>query len=774
MKKIFIYFAVLTFCYSESAIEKNNQKNLNITNKNETIKYSTYKNATKSDNVKDWNTKDFQEHQGGNTGNIGNTQIFLNKDKIGSTANSNNPNLMTTEGIQNDDNFKDIKSLNAWTSDMQEDFISKNLTNSNTNAFLNDGTVKCYITRNIPIRYKCTYDGAALIFGEGMGQDGKKARRECENECYEQYSCVQVSKDTKEVSENNFDDISLEINKNSTSKSITKTITTANRTMLSKVKFTNFKAEENKKAYLDLFYTNNKNETLQIVSNLFLDKNNTIELSINDIVKEIKFVLYTKDETVLNIQIKDIELLFKKNEQFICPKYQDLTRKNPGDFAHLCPSGNYKNFSIGSFNYRICTDYGIVGDNNDGTFSNEDSCNSVCRQNYECVLDTTSFSQDILHDYQEGCIEGQTNCSEDTCKNLRLNGNKILNENVFRAGEYPIHTIINSVQQRNVIRPRPLLNEDIDYLKRNAEEWKDEAYLYMLTKNRYAQSNFLLNENTEISQAYQIGQTGVNYGATGTGTRTLFGEIKPKAFDVNGKNQQFYVVIDATVERTIFNENAEKEIIKDRILYTRISDSSDKFKPFAVIRDWGRNVNAGNNRIHTSNVTSQWECKTFTNNWYSHSCSNIMEYYKNEKILLGDNVTIRYPVIQNLNNIIYNLSGIVRRNASNGLNYIPVYSGQFNGTGEALSKFNVYFFYKDSKLSYQDVLDLINEKEILPIYDNLTAGLYSKTIIPDNGELNGKINIYQYGEINKKSAFIKIYPERDEVGKKGFIYVFGY
>ena len=772
-----------------SPIEQQNQKNMNIKDRiSGTQEYRTYKEATNSENIKEWTTKDFQQNQGGNTGMIGSTQIFLGANPGGDTALNGNPNEMTTGGIQENEQFNDIDSLNVWTNEMQDEIVSGALTSSNT-IITKGGTVKCYITRNIPIRYKCSY--TQLSYGEGMGENGVKARTQCENECYEQFGCVSLIANPI-VQTTNVESLSIysvvkdENGANTPEEEIIKEDTVEkvlnSTTKLNKI---TFKVVGNNKrganAYLDILYTNKKGLNQFLVSKLLVEEGAELSLTVNDIATKITMKLYTKDDEVER-RIENIQLIYGSNQKFICPKMQDISNRNPGAFAHLCPSGKVIEFSTSTTDYKICADYGIVGDNKDGTFSSEDACFSVCRENHGCGLDITTFNTEVLKEFQEGCIEGQENCETNTCKNLRLNGNRILNENVFRAGEYPTHTIINSTQQTGVKRPRPLLDEDMDYLKRNNEEWKDEAYKYMLDNNRFAQSVVSLDQNTEMSIAYNIGQkAGSNYGYSSTGSRALYATLKPKAYDVhNNTSYKFYIVIDAIIEKYITNESARQEKSKDRILYLRTTDTEDSFKPFAIKRNFGKNVIVTNEngetfQNHSENEEATWTFESFNGTqWHYHSSSNVAETYKNEKIVLGDRPYLRVQSIDNLNNIIYSLPGIVRSITRNGLYETKNYSGNYDGTGEALARFNVYVHYTNQNLTYNDFLEMIENEEIKPFYDNLTPSAFPKEVLGDNMQIGADINIYQYGPINKKSAYVRIFPKQTEVGKKGFIYVFGY
>jgi len=784
-----IFLVASTFfianCFAETDLEKQDRKNLNINNdvNSTTQVYRTYREATNDSNVTKWTSKDFQQSQGGSSGLIGNTRMFLNSLDGGDSANSGNPNAMTTQGIQEDQKFDDIESLNVWTQDFQEDIISGALSQGNK-LITKDGTVKCYITRNIPIRFQCSH--TLLTYGEGMGENGMEARRQCENECYEQYGCVDVSKnvvaETKTLE-------NITINSNTADnptiiKEATKKEVLTSESILNKIVFkVDGVKDRTKKAYIDIFYSNYEKDDLYLVGKMLLtiDPEKELSLNIDDFVKDVTIKLYTEDDEV-EIILTDITLKYKENKEFVCPKHQDISTKNPGDFARLCPSGNILDFTVGLKNYKICADYGVLGNNLNGTFATEDSCNAICRTNHSCVMNYTQFNTDILKESMEGCIEGQTNCELDTCNKLRLNGNRVLNENVFRAGENAIHTIINGTQQVGVTRPRVLLSDDLDFTERNLEEWKDEAYQYMIDNNRYAQSLVTLDQDTEISQAYNMGiSSGVSYGYSLTGSRALFGIIKPRAYDVNNNiNYKFYAIVDAIIERYVFDQNAQRVKVKDRILYIKNSDTEDELKPFAVKREFGKNViledeEGVSYQEHTENETAVWEYKSFNNNsWYSHSSSSNAEYFKDEQIVIGERPYLRIETLKNMNFIAYNLPGIARSITTNGLNQTNHYDGDYDGTGEALARFNVYLHYSSTNLTYSDLVTMVDEKDILPIYDNLTPSAFSKEVVGDSGEVGADINIYQYGPINKKSAYLRIFPKQEELGKKGFIYVFGY
>lgn len=800
MRKQIISFSIiltaLFFNYTHanenelSEIEQKNQRNMNFKDRVvPSSQYKTYDEATNNENVENWNTKDFQKNQGGNTGMIGSTQIFLGQTPGAKEAYNSNPNEMTTQGIQDNPALKDIESLNAWNQDLQEHIISGALAATNQIS-TTAGTVKCYITRNIPIKYWCSSPDNSFVYGETMGGNGLQAKQECENECTEQYGCASLIENP--ISETiNIESIEIntftknEINEDVADdklvfeQSIVKDLNIEQK--ITSISFKAFGSDKikGKKSFIDISYINKKGIENILLKKMLINESDEPTLNINDFASSIEIKVYTNDKEVHKI-ISDIKINYGSNQKYICTKYQDVSTKNPGDFAHLCPSGNLIDFHTPTSSYKICADYGVVGDHSDGTFSSEEACLSICKKQYSCYMDTTSFNTDILHEFQEGCIEGQTNCEENTCRDLRLNGNRVLNENVFKAGANPIHTIVNSTQQQSVERPRPILEEDMNYLKRNAEEWKDAAYLYMLTNQTFAQSTVTFDQNTEMSLAYNIGQIeGANYGQSVANSRALYAILKPKAYDVhNNTSYKFYVIVDAVVERNEMTQDLTLKKTKDRILYARTTNESDIFIPFAVKRNYAQNLFYSDDNEdfgHADYEASNWEYQNFNGeNWHYHSSINLLPNYKNEELILGDRPYMRIKAIDNLNNVFYSLPGLVRSISTNGLYTTKNYTGDFDGTGDSLARFAVYFYYGNQDITYFDIVEMIENQEIKPFYDNLSASAYSKTVKNDNGSINAPINIYQYGPINKKSAYIRIFPKETEVGKKGFIYVFGY
>jgi hypothetical protein len=133
----------------------------------------------------------------------------------------------------------------------------------------------------------------------------------------------------------------------------------------------------------------------------------------------------------------------------------------------------------------------------------------------------------------------------------------------------------------------------------------------------------------------------------------------------------------------------------------------------------------------------------------------------------------KFPIIINVGNLIYKLPGLVRyiTTSNDGLYIQKHYDGSFNGTGDGVLNYKVYTIYSPSLLTYHDLFELIDNNKLKPIYALNDSENYPSQLQADSVSVKD-IKIYQYGTIDKTSIKVRIRPDKEDVGKKGFIYVF--
>lgn len=776
-KTIIILFILITCLYSETVQQIETTNRNQLVDKSNTVTTKTYTEATGDSSVKQWNQQDWKNQMEQNgalgTGLIGRAQG--NASLQGSDiATSGNPNSVNTTSLRTSETFKNLKSIHAFTDGIKNSVLDANLNRSVKELNIIE-TTKCYIAREMPVRFKC--DKTGLIYGAGINSSGKDAKVNCENECFEQMTCVDVNGGN--VTTNvNIGEIKLNEGDEKSEKTIsinTKLDTLTYNSSVSKGI-----------VYLDIEITLMDGTKQFFTKKSKLEtKENKLKIGLN--LQSIRFIIYGTDKTAVGSISSGSTT--NRVSKYICPSTQDISDKKPGDFAYLCPSGKVVTLSGSSQVFKICEDYGVVGDNVDGTFSSFDTCNSVCRQNFECKLDTTSVSTNSLQNFREGCMEGQTNCNVNTCKSLRASKNQIINENVFDATLEAKPTIISGALVNGAQRPKIVLSEDVDFQTRSKEEWKDGAYRDMVNHGTYRYASKKINEDTESSDAYgmKLMTNSVDTTVQGSATRGLFWINKPRSFDV-GENVSFkhYAVLEVVVDGLKYDSFGKQYRVKDKILYVKTSED-DTFKPFAIKRNYAQKAN--DKVTDTILITAIWEYEYFNTSlkqWYPLSSGSSLEYFKNTVITL-DGPYLRLPVVNDYNKLMYSLPGIIRSIDKNGPNETKNYTGDFTGTGQVILGLKLYVKYtNETDISYLSVIDDIESGKWESVYDSTSSIASKQTVVSDTKlaadaltyaktdqrKGNEDIEIFMYGKENNKTAYTRIKPKTEDLGKKGFVYIF--
>lgn len=779
MKKILSALIVSSLLLLATTVEETQNLYRNDTSTNPSPKVTTtYQNATGSQSTKNWNQQDWKKHFSDNgrldSGLIGSSQNSLKSAGGTDVALDANPNTINSTNLRKDTSLSGVKSLHSFSDELQKSVMDTNVSSSKTLVNL-DQTTKCYITREMPVRYKC--DKTGLVYGGGINSSGAEAKTTCESECYEQFSCADVSP-TSQITQENWGGFTVNAAQEQTK----------SRGTIAKIDAINLSAEVNAgKVYLDIILTTKDGKEKYFTRKMSITTKE-YSIKLNQDATILKLVAYGGDGTAVG-NINNIVVSYKKENKFICPSSQDLSDKSPGNFAYLCPSGKIKTFSTNGRTYKICEDSGIVGDNSDGTFSNQTSCTNICKNNYSCGLDTVSVGTNSLQNFREGCIEGQSNCSTDTCRQLRISQNQVLNENVF-YGDFVSHpTVVSGITVKGAERPKILLQEDVDFATRSKEEWKDGAYSDMVKKGTYRVSAMKINENTTESNAYNMGMVtnSVDTTISGSAIRSIYWVLKPKAFDVNTSTEfKNYAIVEATVDSLKYDTYGKKIRAKDKILYVKTSED-DTFKAFAIKRDFAKKDYYG---VEDSpNVAAYWSYEYFNSslkNWYPLNSSNLLEYFKKSPIAFIELPYLRIPIVENNNSLMYNLGGIIRSKVTNGPIDTLNYTGDFNGTGQVISQIKVYTKYTQETYTYLDAITKIDNGDWTPIYNNTSSSASPQNVTSDTQvvsdsltmknqktkQSNEDIEIFLYGNESNKTAYTRIKPKEEDIGKKAFIFIF--
>jgi len=741
------------------------------------------KPATKTSTVNNSVTQQYNtaiSNSGGPAATIQNT-IKIMQLMYGNKIYSQNRDELSKEALEISGH--DEASLTAFNEELQQEVQAAAVNNSAVGISNAADQVKCFIARDIPFQYECEKTG--LIYGGGLDETGREALSKCKNDCYDQSPCYNDSSkaeaSVKELA--NFSDDSFDFTDANLSYSKEYTLNSQENIKYVDLNVTLETKDgepvlDDKMIFVNIYtIAADGTEILMLKKSYYNNRTKYGKFYINTKLKGIKFEFYNEENDGVVARI-NIKAYYDGEQRWFCPSLQDINIVKDNAFSKKCPDGTINWFTGNGHSAQICSTGLIRGDNDDGSFSTEKKCLSVCREGYQCRAVQNISSTRQLENFREGCIQGEVGCGNDDCRDLRISGAPIISEVVFDAEMNPTVTISNGMQTAGVIRPRLTTDETLDFEKKNIEEWKDAAYANMVKLNTYAVSKVTIGENTDKSFAYGIG-TGHN------GEHQLVWKVKPSSFDVNGATQYMYAVIEVDIEYWTYDENAERVIKRDKIYYIKRSKNSDDLVPFLRYKDYGIvTLNDSGIPYVAKNEYSSPKFQNFSGTaWVSRSSSETAPYFKTTNFK-DIKFFAQEPVINDLSSYNYSLPGLIRRKTTNGPVETLYYTGDFDGTGNSVAKTAVHVFYSTNKLTYQEVFDKIQNEDPDGIidYDNFVkiydTGFDRKSIHrlkSDSEETqDGHIDIYRYGAPDKTRLFFTISPKPEFVGQKGFIYVFLY
>ena len=732
--------------------------------------------AVNDNNFSNWNVSNWQNYfkgKGADDSVIGNTQAMVGGTAEGKIAFDSNPNFLTTDALKDNENVKTNPAISGMDSSTQQEVLSRSLNNVYVSLINIEDSIKCYITRDVSFRWQCNYTG--LIYGGRINESGRVAKQNCINDCFEQKACVNINPESsvENVIVPKLDcDFSLQ-------EECSASLALNKDKIIEKLTINFAEKEENNNYLIDISLSRDDGTTRVLNKNLrrdFIDDNVTI--NIRESVKDINLTVKIFNDNNTSISdILNVELQYRKDDKWICRSLQDVNNVDGGNYGYSCSSGNVVTFVVGGKTYKICNDGGLGADNQDGTFSTKNSCLSICKMAKDCTPDFSTFTTEAVKTLREGCIEGQAGCNNERedCKASRLKGDVILNEVVFDATAEKRITIQNSVQVKDTKRPKVDPGEDLDFERRNQEEWKDEAFKNMATKAKYSFVKSPIGENTEAQSAYRMQfVSGASYGVTGTAIRQLNWLLKPEAYDVNNNQTNYlYTVLVANLGYHEYASNGKLEKKRKQIWYIKTSDN-DTFKAIKVGFDLGYNsINDNNNTIFVETAASQLSDKTFiSNSWIGLSPFKSAEYFKTIKFGDNDKPYWTFPVVSKIGNLIYMLPGMVRSVERKDAAYdIYKYNGSFDGSGDGMLNFSIYTYYSTTPITYAQLYEKMSNEEAKKIYKQGEEYLYVKNVDGD-GHKNKNVELFQYGTADKSTIYTRVFPNKDDIGKKGFIYVF--
>ena len=749
---------------------------------------------TNTTNSSQWNITDFKKfftQKGMDESMIGNANTLMMQGKSGSLSASQNPNVMTTDSLKANSDLNNSDWLSGWNNSVRDVIITNSIQNSNVSLLKVDDTrINCFITRDISFQWQCSKNG--LIFGGDMNSNGRTARLKCEHECYEQETCVSVqdtfdSSNTYKKSDVTWKGtVSKDSNLTFTVSGLKERIMTSIRVEMPQ----KYKGVGMSIQFTTPIVSGKGGKTSYLIKDLHLDtydSNATIPLSTQVTQLTFTFKALRSDVNATEVIVSGVNLSYVQDRKFICPALQDVKDLVQDSLGNKCLNGQIKTFTVGSGKtYELCSTNSLQGDNPDGTFSNESSCNAVCKTSYQCYPNYTTMTTNTLEQLREGCMVNNENtmCSDTTedCKVARFTKAPILNEVVFNATTKATNTIVDGIQIQGTNRPKIEPNETLSYERKKQEEWKDGAFKNMAQFSKYNKSTSAIGSESGAQNAYRIsiGQ-GSNVGLPGTSnvaTRGLLWLLKPNSLDVNtGTNKYFYTIIKARFGYMDYDVYGQKQKKFKDVWYLKTSKENDDLLAIKYGKDIGYIGSIDGNFSFIYNEYASMKDMTFnpiSKSWTVFNPAQTAQHFMSN--LLDGNSTGGYPyweipIINNSGLIVKQFDGMVTRRDPLP-NPIEYFDTSMDGTGDGMLYYEVFVYYSSAPKTFLELYTLMDSGAMKSIYKSTEAHLYPNTISGDGSISNKDIKLFKYGPANKSTIFTQIYPKAEDVGKKGFIFVF--
>lgn len=209
------------------------------------------------------------------------------------------------------------------------------------------------------------------------------------------------------------------------------------------------------------------------------------------------------------------------------------------------------------------------------------------------------------------------------------------------------------------------------------------------------------------------------------------------------------------------------------IWYLKTSSNNDSLLPIRFIDEVAYLGTVDSNVTFTNNQNAKMQDVTFNGtSWLPFNPSQQAQYFMKNK-LDTNGTKLPYweiPILNNSGLITKELKGMITsrdRLPSNAIHY----DTKIDGTGDGMLYYEIYVYYAEDQKTFSELYDLIDSLKMQKIYKSTEAHLYP-TSIKGDGLPNKDIEIFQYGDASHTSIYSRIYPKSEDIGKKGFVFVF--
>lgn len=653
------------------------------------------------------------------------------------------------------------------------------------NTFGSQSTIKCYIKRNLTPSFYCPLVGKdRSYFTGGVANTSEDdAKSECGDYCKTPEHCL--PKDIQGFT--NSDPV---INVNTTAPTY-KTISISDKQMLKSVEIVLNSISSKEHIFLSITALSD-GKTIPVIDNYDVQLNGSIQsvllpVTLKDftnmtvhLFKPFTYALNQKHKILATqsnaVTLKEIKLHYKGDKYWFCPPKQFVKNRN------YCTKGSLISTIVGGSPVLLCISSGDkLREKFFGGYYSQESCENQCYYELDCVPTYRHLASGLtssIYNVDYGCMSGNDNssCTKDLCKQ-KIFDNIIPNHELVYYNDSQKEITVNDGQPiEGTFRPIYNISAEMN-TNGNAQEKKklmtsiskDMAYRSMMANSTYVISAKTLGETYPVeTHATKIGGNGVSIEYvpqsdlfnTGSNSYTYFitanyynyNEEDLGVQDMNGSTaintfrSTNYTLINSSGNLKLFYIYDKKDILNGSIFEPYVSSKK-------LIKMVGSNGELAT--YDPSQLADYTLSQTYTSSKYRYNYLISNAYYDKASHFDGTSIKSQKTVAGKI---------------------IKKYNGTATDTGGTFYDYKVFIITSATRLTYQNIIDKIENGNIHMAYSNSFSKSYTKPIKGHaNSNFDGKaIKIFILGKSNNMSAIGEFVPEFDDEGKEAFVFNFLY
>ncbi|CAA6815403.1 MAG: Unknown protein [uncultured Campylobacterales bacterium] len=744
---------------------------------------------------------------------------------------------------------KDPMDMELWTKDRvladavaSGDNVTVQILDSHEDLYqkfesqiVHSSRIVCQISREIHHSYICPLPNMTYHTGGDVKTIPEKAKRECEERCFEDINCTAIKTDnTLKIDDertvnteviNNRVDIPLSANQYTnkielefdfSTDEMAELLADDNITM-----FIKYDILTKGKSGTDEEYYSRDNDLY--IKSATLKKTIFIDDSFSHLAFDFKNIylrnyvgrIGSLESNNTKLKLTKYKVSYDGKYYWFCPDTQFFT---PG--VNDCEDGFVKTAGAGvvldgnssgqsfsgdpeSIVRHICVPENFSSRHRDpatGGYLSNYSCQAACTQRAECQPSYAHLHGALSASYLEPAVECSQEfgpngaCTDTLCEEYFRDDKMPIDEIIWDKNNEAVYTVRTGTAVPGVNRPRVdyigEMSKPTDKTQLFIDEMKDIAYKNMIDDGTFDISKKPIKETFKTQNAY-----GANKSKLATSFDWL---LKPNSFDYGSGDFNLYTVLEVEVRyypiagmfhitnnRIVFGNDDPRTMLIDKIYLLKTGMGANDWMIIARIEyDKGffeDDVTQGQYKWYDITHERRANYRTFdgVNDFdVAYGVGNTAPSFKTIKF--DNNRTYEsIKISDSIQSTLVNIPGVLFNSQEfdrSGTDIKKLYNVAEDQTKKGfIHSYKVHSFYSSANFSYQAIIDKVEETKEdskVVIFDSLYPNNYASSINGDGAIGVDSVKMFIKGKPANMSMQAEFIPEYDEMGKEAIIFIF--